>query len=72
MDIHEQIASRMAKERIEGAVRAAEQMRAVRAARARHAVRVRLGSTLMRLGFLMVGRSSPAAVSFHTKVRAGP
>lgn len=59
MDIHEQLALRMAQERIEEAVRAAEQMRAVRSARARRSARVRLGSALVRLGHWMAGQSSP-------------
>lgn len=50
MDLDEQIALRMAQERIEEAVHAAEQRRALRSARARSSVRIRLGSALMRLG----------------------
>ncbi|HSB69045.1 MAG TPA: hypothetical protein VLT62_06920 [Candidatus Methylomirabilis sp.] len=62
MGIHEQIALRMAQERIEDAVRAAEQMRAIRSARSRRSARDVLGSALIRIGHWMMGRSS-AAVS---------
>jgi hypothetical protein len=55
MDIFEQITLRMAKERIEDAVREAEQMRALHSARARHSAQVRLGSALARLGRWMAG-----------------
>jgi hypothetical protein len=58
--IHEQIAMRMAQERMENAVRAAEQTRALRSARGRQLARVRLGSALVRLGQWMIGHPSPA------------
>jgi len=60
MDIHEQLAVRMAKERIEDAVRAVEQLRAIRFARARRSTRVRLGRALAQLGHWMSGQPSPA------------
>ncbi len=59
MDIHEQIAFQIAKERIEDAVRAAEQMRAIGLARSGRPARVRLGSVLVRLGHWMMGQASP-------------
>jgi len=55
MDLDEQIALRMARERIEEAVHAAEQRRALRAGRARSSPRARLGSALVRLGHWMMG-----------------
>ena len=58
MDILEQLAVRMAKERIERAVRTADQMRAVRAARARRSARIRLGGTVVRLGHWLMGQPS--------------
>ena len=59
MHIHENVAFRMAQERIEDAVRAAEQMRAIRSARAPRSPRVRLGSALVRLGHWMMDHPSP-------------
>ena len=58
MDLHEQLALQMAKERIDDAVREAERMRAMRFGRARRSARVRLGSALVRLGQWMAGRSA--------------
>jgi hypothetical protein len=60
MDIHEQVALRMAREWIEDAVRAAEAMPAIRSTRARQTARVRVGSALVRLGHWMMGHPSPA------------
>ena len=60
MHIHESVALRMAQERIEDAVRAAEQMRTIRSARAPRSARVRLGSALVRLGHWMIGHPSAA------------
>ena len=57
MDIDEQVALQMAKERIEEAVRLAEQRRAIGFERAARPVRVRLGSVLVRLGHWMMGRA---------------
>ena len=57
MDIEEQVALQMAKERIEEAVRLAEQRRAIGFARPRRPARVRLGSALVRLGHWMMGRA---------------
>ena len=57
MDLEEQVALRMAKERIEEAVRAAEQRRAIGFERAARPVRVRLGSVLVRLGHWMMGQA---------------
>ena len=57
MEIDEQIALRMAQERIEDALRAAEQRRALRSARGRSSARVRLGSALVRLGHRMMGHA---------------
>jgi len=55
MDIDEQIALRMARERIDEALRAAEQRRALRSGQARRSARVLLGSALVRLGHRMLG-----------------
>ncbi len=63
MDIHEHIALRIAKERMEDAVRSAEQMRALRLARARTSARIRLGRALVQLGHWMLGQPSPAPPS---------
>jgi len=57
MDLDEQIALRMAQERIAEAVHAAEQRRAFRSARAHSSTRVRVGSALVRLGHWMMGQS---------------
>jgi hypothetical protein len=57
MDIDEQVALRLAKERIEDAVRAAEQRRAIGLARAGRPARVRLRSVLVRLGQWMMGQA---------------
>jgi hypothetical protein len=59
MYLHEQIALRLAKERLADTMRAAEQLRARR--RARPAWRIRLGRRLVRLGHWMVGHRSPVA-----------
>jgi len=59
MYLHEQIALRLAKERLADAMRDMEQLRAFR--RARPALRIRLGGTLVRLGQWMVGHQSPVA-----------
>jgi hypothetical protein len=67
MDLNEQIAMRMAKERIEDAVRAAEQMRAIRLGRARRSARFRLGSALVRLGHWMLDHASPAPSAPSTR-----
>ncbi len=50
MDIDEHIALRMARERIEEAVQAAEQRRALRNGRAHSSAGLRLGGALLRLG----------------------
>jgi len=63
MDIHEHIALRIAKERLEDAVRSAEQMRALRLTRARTSARIRLGRVLVRLGHWMLGQPSPVPPS---------
>ncbi len=60
MDLYGELAFHMAKERIENAVRAAEQMRAIGFASAGRSARVRLGSALVRLGHWMMGHPSPA------------
>jgi hypothetical protein len=57
MDINEQIALQMAKERMREAVRAAEQRRAIGFERAGRPVRVRLGGVLVRLGHWMMGQA---------------
>ena len=59
MYLHEQIALRLAKDRLADEMRGAEQMRALR--RARRPLRVRLGGTLVRLGHWMVGHQFPVA-----------
>ena len=51
----------MAKERMEDAVRSAEQMRALRRERApRRSARVLLGTALVRFGHWIVGQPSPS------------
>jgi|MudIll2142460700_1097286.scaffolds.fasta_scaffold1729061_1 hypothetical protein len=60
MDLHELIALRIAQDRIQVAVRFAEQERILRTARARRSTRVRLGGALVRLGHWMMGHASPA------------
>ena len=57
MDLEEQVALQMAKERIEEAVRLAEERRAIGLARPRQPARVRLGSALVRLGHWMKGEA---------------
>jgi len=57
MDIEEQVALQMAKERAEEAVRAAERRRTIGFERAARSVRVRLGSVLVRLGHWMIGQA---------------
>ena len=57
MDINEQIALQMAKERIKDVVSAAEQRRAIGFERADRPVRVRLGSVLVRLAHWMMGKA---------------
>jgi hypothetical protein len=59
MDLHEQLALQMAKERIADAVREAQRMRAIGFTGARRSARVRLGSALVRLGRWMAGQSRP-------------
>ena len=59
MYLHEQIALRLAKDRLADQMRGAEQMRGLR--RARRPFRVRLGATLVRLGNWMVGHQFPVA-----------
>ncbi len=61
MDIHEDILLLMVRQRTEEALRHAEQMRALRLARApRSPVRVRLGIALVRFGHWIIGPSCPA------------
>lgn len=61
MYIHEHTVVLMAKERIEGALRHAEQVRALRAALPpRLPLRVRLGMALVRFGHWIMGQPSPA------------
>jgi len=55
MDVHELLVLQMAQERIENAVRAAQQRRAVCPGQVRRSARVRLGSVLVRLGQWMIG-----------------
>lgn len=54
MDLCEQCALQVAKERLDAAVREAKQMRAIRGARARRSARARLGSVFVRLGHWMI------------------
>ena len=56
----EQVALQMAQERIAEAIRSAEQERAICPAVARTSARVRLGRTLVRLGYWISGQPSPA------------
>ncbi len=61
MYIQEHTVVLMAKERMEDAVRSAEQMRALRLGRApRRSARVRLGMALVRFGHWIMGQPSPA------------
>ena len=60
MYMDEQIILRMARERVEEALRAAQRRRALRSGRARRSTRVRLGIALVRLGHRMLGQPSPA------------
>lgn len=55
MDLDEQIALRLAQERVEEALQTAEYRRALRSARAHSSARVRLGNALVRLGHWMMG-----------------
>ena len=57
MDIEEQVALQMAKERIEEEVRAADQRRVIGFEQAARPVRVRLGSVLVRFGHWMMGQA---------------
>ena len=59
MDLYEQCALQVAKERIDAAVREAEQMRAIRVARARRSARARLGSVFVRFGHRTIGEPRP-------------
>ena len=64
MYVHEQIAIRMAKERMEDALSSAEHLRALRLARApRRPARVYLGLALIHLGRWLQGQpsSTPSA-----------
>ena len=62
MHIHEDIMLLMVRQRMEEAVRYAEQGRALRIARARRQpVRVRLGMALVRFGHWIMGQSYPVA-----------
>jgi hypothetical protein len=63
MDIYEQIALQIAKERLADAVREAERIRAMRVSRVPRPARVRLGSAIVRFGQWMAGDSSPVASS---------
>jgi len=69
MHFHEEIVLRMAKERIEDAVRVAEETRATRCARERRSARFRLGGALVRLGHWMLGQPSPAASTPGRRLR---
>jgi hypothetical protein len=67
MFINEQLALRMAQERMAEAVRWAEQQRALR--RARPSVGIRLGRTLVRLGHWLADQPS-AALPSHPNLPA--
>jgi hypothetical protein len=60
MYVYEDIALRMAKERLAEAIRRAEQQRAIRDAGSRTPARVRLGRSVVRLGHWISGQPSPA------------
>ncbi len=62
MDLFEDLTVRLAKERIEAAVRDAELRRAIRSAGAQRSARVRLGSALVRLGQWVLGHPSSAVL----------
>ena len=60
MYVHEDIALRMANERLADAIRRAEQQRSIRGAVSQTPARVRLGRSLVRLGHWISGQPSPA------------
>jgi len=60
MYVHEDIALQMANERLAEAIRRAEQQRAIRPTSSQMPARVRLGRSLVRLGYWISGRPSPA------------
>jgi hypothetical protein len=60
MYVHEDIALQMANERLAEAIRRAEQQRAIRPTSSRTPARVRLGRSLVRLGYWISGQPSPA------------
>lgn len=59
MYVHEDIALRMANERLAEAIRRAEQQRSIGDAVSRTPARVRLGRSLVRLGRWFSGQPSP-------------
>lgn len=69
MQFHEEIALLIARERMEDAVRLAEQTRAIRQSQARRRLlRDRLGSAVVRFGQWIMGQSMPARrtpIEFH-------
>jgi hypothetical protein len=60
MFIHEHVAMGMVKERMADAMRIAEQRRAMRASGAPRSTRIRVGRSLVRLGYWVLGQRSPA------------
>lgn len=60
MYVHEDIALRMAGERLAEAIRRAEQERAIRNGLSRTPARAHLGRTLVRLAHWISGRPAPA------------
>lgn len=60
MYVHENIALQIANERLAEAIRSAEQQRAIRPITSRTPARVRLGRSLVRLGYWISGQPSPA------------
>lgn len=60
MYLHEDIALQMANERLAETIRRAEQQRAIRLTSSRTPARVRLGRSLVRLGYWISGQPSPA------------
>ncbi len=71
MDINERVLLQLAKERLEEAVRAAEERRAIGTERVGRPMRVRLGTILVTLGRWMMGPNATGA-AVRTASSEGP
>ncbi len=71
MDINERVVLQLARERLEEAVRAAEERRAIGTTRVGRPVRARLGTILVTLGHWMMGPGATGA-AVRTASREGP